>query len=76
MFRVLDVEKIIYLFECVLLEKKIFLISKYKSLITMVGEALVGIIFPFTWNHVLIPILPDLLRSYTEAPVPFIIGFT
>lgn len=74
LFRVLDIEKIIFLFECVLLEKKIFIISNHKSLITHVTEALISLIYPFQWNHVLIPILPDNLKSYTEAPVPFIIG--
>ncbi len=74
LFRVLEIDRIIFLFECILLERKIFLISKKKSLITHVAEALINLIFPFCWNHVLIPILPDILKSYTETPVPFIIG--
>ena len=28
------------------------------------------------WTHVLIPILPENLKSYIEAPVPFIIGMS
>ncbi|EGR27899.1 hypothetical protein IMG5_187430 [Ichthyophthirius multifiliis] len=75
LFRVLDIDKIIFLFECVLLEKKIFLISKHKKLIIQVAEALTSLIFPFRYNNVYIPILPEVLKTYLEAPVPFIIGF-
>jgi len=46
-FRLLDVEKIIFLFECVLLEKKIFLISKHKAILHYVAETLIQLIFPF-----------------------------
>lgn len=28
------------------------------------------------WTHVLIPILPENLKSYIDAPVPFIIGIS
>ena len=72
----MDCERIIYLFECVLLERKILLISKYKSLLTQVAECLTGLIYPFVWTHVLIPILPENLKSYIDAPVPFIIGIS
>ncbi|KAL4510582.1 hypothetical protein ABPG72_004736 [Tetrahymena utriculariae] len=74
LFRLLDIDKIIFLFECILLEKKLFIISKYKSVITQVAEALISLIFPFQWNHVYIPILPDMFKTYMEAPLPFIIG--
>eukprot|EP00826_Nyctotherus_ovalis_P000711 TRINITY_DN10023_c0_g1_i5.p1 TRINITY_DN10023_c0_g1~~TRINITY_DN10023_c0_g1_i5.p1 ORF type:complete len:205 (-),score=38.07 TRINITY_DN10023_c0_g1_i5:147-761(-) len=29
---------------------------------------------PFHWEHVLIPVLPDICEGYLEAPVPFLIG--
>jgi len=40
----------------ILLEKKILLISKYKSLLTDAAEALTGFIYPFTWVRPLIPV--------------------
>ena len=89
----MDIDRIIILFESILLERKLFLISKHKTLRTQIAEALIGLIYPFSWPHVLIPvrimiivkryisyipynekILPDSLRSYIDAPVPFIIG--
>jgi hypothetical protein len=41
-----------------------------------VAECLTGLIYPFMWTHVLIPILPENLKAYIEAPVPFIIGMS
>eukprot|EP00828_Plagiopyla_frontata_P011958 TRINITY_DN16699_c0_g1_i1.p3 TRINITY_DN16699_c0_g1~~TRINITY_DN16699_c0_g1_i1.p3 ORF type:complete len:205 (-),score=16.88 TRINITY_DN16699_c0_g1_i1:567-1181(-) len=47
LFRILDSEKIITLFECVLLERKIILISTNYQLNMLVTEALLGLIYPF-----------------------------
>jgi len=79
------------LIECVLLERKILLISRFRTLLTDVAQAITSLIFPFKWTQVLIPvsllfdcdslhlsskILPEQLKSYIEAPVPFIIGLS
>lgn len=76
LFRCFKAEKIVFLVKCLLLEQKICLRSKSKFLLTCIAEALMALIFPFKWTHVLIPILPDNLRAYIETPVPFIIGMT
>lgn len=76
LFTLLDLDKIIQLFECVLLERKINLISSHISALGMVVEALTALIFPFEFTSILIPVLPDGLRSYIEAPVPYLIGYS
>ena len=35
---------------------------------------LCAILFPFTWQHVYIPILPARLLDILQAPVPFLMG--
>ena len=50
------------------------MISEHLSLITYVADAITGLIFPFIWSHVLIPILPEEMKEFIQAPVPFIIG--
>lgn len=40
----------------------------------LVAEALTIVIFPFTWQHVYVPILPASLSHFLDAPVPFIMG--
>lgn len=57
-----------------LLEKKILLSSQSKTVLGLVCEALLCLIFPFRWEQTIVPILPSKLRDYTQAPVPFIIG--
>lgn len=56
------------------MEKKILLISKYKSLLTHAAIALISFLFPLCWKHVLIPILPKNMTDVLDAPVPFLIG--
>ena len=56
------------------LEKKVLLVSKYKSLLSAVSTTLTSLLFPFKWMHVLIPILPDEMSSFLEWPFPFLIG--
>lgn len=37
-------------------------------------HAAVAILYPFTWQHVFIPVVPETLLNYASAPMPFIIG--
>ena len=36
--------------------------------------ALISLLFPFRWMHVLVPILPEKLKVFIESPVPLLIG--
>ena len=38
------------------------------------AETLSALLFPFSWQHVYIPILPERLLDILQAPVPFLIG--
>ncbi len=33
-----------------------------------------SLLFPFTWQHVFVPILPASQRGFLDAPVPYIMG--
>lgn len=39
-------------------------------------DAFLQLLFPFEFTSILIPVLPDNLRNYIEAPVPFMIGYS
>lgn len=56
------------------LEKKVLLVSRYKSLLSSVISTLIGLLFPFMWMHVLIPVLPEEMCEFLECPFPFLIG--
>lgn len=40
----------------------------------LVGECIISLLFPFTWPHVYVPILPTPLHHFLDAPVPFVMG--
>jgi len=74
LFHLLDRHNVLKLVTCVLLEYKILLYSEHAAVLTMVAEAVLALIFPFTWDHVYIPVLPLQLLEFVNAPTPFIMG--
>lgn len=57
-----------------LLERKIFLLSKSKTILNKICLALTSLLFPYNWNHVFIPILPLKCKGCADAFVPLIMG--
>jgi hypothetical protein len=74
LFRALRFDDVIILWSCVMLERKLLLISVNKSLLTYAALAISALIFPFKWDQILIPILPRTLKDYVAAIFPYIIG--
>eukprot|EP00826_Nyctotherus_ovalis_P007699 TRINITY_DN11961_c0_g2_i1.p3 TRINITY_DN11961_c0_g2~~TRINITY_DN11961_c0_g2_i1.p3 ORF type:complete len:167 (-),score=11.52 TRINITY_DN11961_c0_g2_i1:283-783(-) len=56
------------------MEHKVALKSKYKGLLSHCAIAFASLLYPLSWLHVFIPILPESLKTVTEAPCPFLIG--
>lgn len=61
LFECMHLHNILTLFACVLTERQILLISSQYSLLTNCAEALVSLLYPLTWSHAYIPILPSRL---------------
>jgi hypothetical protein len=40
----------------------------------LVAESLTTLLFPFSWPHVYVPILPAAMYNFLDAPVPFLMG--
>ena len=38
------------------------------------ANCVTALLFPFTWPHVFVPILPSSQYMFLDAPVPFIMG--
>lgn len=74
LFEHLDIETILLLFKCVLLEYKILIISESISVLSQCADAIYNLCYPFSWQHIFIPILPSSMSSVLAAPIPFIIG--
>lgn len=43
-------------------------------MLTLAAESLCLLFFPLFWQHILIPVLPERLLSYLQAPMPYIVG--
>jgi hypothetical protein len=70
-------EMIIALFNLLLCEQQILLLSNELGKLADVSEALLALLYPFKWCHTYIPLLPSLLsalRSAVSAPSPFLLG--
>jgi len=74
LFRCIDVADIVVLFEYVLSESRIILLSSHTSLLYSVCAAITQLLFPLKWSGVFIPVLPARLLEALEAPCPYICG--
>ena len=76
LFRVLSFKQIVTAWQALLLEKKLYLLCSSKATLACVAHALINLLFPFKWVHVLIPILPEKLKLFIDSPIPLIIGIS
>ncbi|KAJ3413960.1 hypothetical protein HDV05_007249 [Chytridiales sp. JEL 0842] len=74
LFRSLSPTNVLTLFELALAERKIIFLSSHISMLTLAAETLCLILYPLSWQHILIPVLPARLLSYLQAPMPYIVG--
>ena len=74
LFKCLDVDSIIEVYSCLMLERKVLVLSRHKALLTQVIYCFISFMFPFQWKHPLIPILPIGMIDALDAPFPFFIG--
>lgn len=74
LFRCLSIPNIVSLFEFVLAESKIILLSSHTAMLHLASMAIANLIYPFKWAGVFIPVLPARLVQTIEAPCPYIVG--
>ncbi|KAL1612404.1 hypothetical protein SLS60_000630 [Paraconiothyrium brasiliense] len=74
LFRCLSIPNIVSLFEYVLAESKIILLSSHTAMLHLASMAISNLIYPFKWAGVFIPVLPARLVQTIEAPCPYIVG--
>lgn len=65
LFECLSPDQVLSLIACVLTERQLVFVSSQYSLLTASAEAITSLIYPLTWTHAYIPILPrNLLGRY------------
>ncbi|CAE8617164.1 unnamed protein product [Polarella glacialis] len=73
LFRHLGIEKILQMLTALLLEFRVLVVSKSAELGSAVVLGLSSLLWPFSWQHLLLPICPASLQdAIIDAPVPFL----
>ncbi|XP_046546111.1 DENN domain-containing protein 2B-like isoform X2 [Haliotis rubra] len=73
----LGTDKLIKVFSSLMMERRILLCSNSLSILTLATQtvhALVALLYPFSWQHIYIPILPSDMIEVCTSPTPFLIG--
>jgi len=74
LFRALSIPNIVTLFEYLLAESRIILLSSHTAMLHLASQALVALMYPLEWTGIFVPVLPSRLIQTLEAPVPYIVG--
>lgn len=65
----------LFFYQTLLAEGKVVFLSKYSGMLSLACESFRYLLFPFYWQFVFIPVLPERLLTCLQAPVPYMIGF-
>ncbi|NXD12065.1 DEN2C protein, partial [Nothocercus nigrocapillus] len=74
LFKCLSVSHMIRVFASLLLERRVILVADNLSTLSKCGHAAVATLYPFTWQHTYIPVLPASMIDIACSPTPFLIG--
>ncbi|KAL6046377.1 Rab guanyl-nucleotide exchange factor [Balamuthia mandrillaris] len=74
MLQQLSSRNIMLTFLSLLVERRIIFVSNSLGLLSSCIQAFVALLYPFTWQHIFIPVLPPSMLDYCGAPMPFVIG--
>lgn len=62
------------LMSAILCERRIMFVAEDLTTLSECVHAATTVLYPFAWQHVLVPMLPTDMLEYVSAPMPFIIG--
>eukprot|EP01104_Vermistella_antarctica_P000352 TRINITY_DN1043_c1_g1_i1.p1 TRINITY_DN1043_c1_g1~~TRINITY_DN1043_c1_g1_i1.p1 ORF type:complete len:956 (+),score=166.81 TRINITY_DN1043_c1_g1_i1:479-3346(+) len=74
LLKALDPIRIVAVFAALLAERRIIFSSAKLSKLTSCVQACVALLYPFTWQHIYVPVLPRSLLNFCCAPMPFVVG--
>uniref|UniRef100_A0A670I2A6 DENN domain containing 2D n=1 Tax=Podarcis muralis TaxID=64176 RepID=A0A670I2A6_PODMU len=74
LFQCLSPEKILQIFASAVLERRIVFLAEELSSLSKCIHAAAALLYPFTWAHTYIPVVPEQLLSTVCCPTPFMVG--
>uniref|UniRef100_A0A8C3VJW9 DENN domain containing 2B n=1 Tax=Catagonus wagneri TaxID=51154 RepID=A0A8C3VJW9_9CETA len=70
----LSVRQLIRVFASLLLERRVIFIADKLSTLSSCSHAVVALLYPFSWQHTFIPVLPASMIDIVCCPTPFLVG--
>uniref|UniRef100_A0A8C3RJG3 UDENN domain-containing protein n=1 Tax=Chelydra serpentina TaxID=8475 RepID=A0A8C3RJG3_CHESE len=70
----LSPENILWLFASAVLERRIIFVAEELSVLSQCIHAVAALLYPFSWAHTYIPVVPECLIDTVCCPTPFMVG--
>uniref|UniRef100_A0A670YFW3 DENN domain containing 2C n=1 Tax=Pseudonaja textilis TaxID=8673 RepID=A0A670YFW3_PSETE len=74
LLKCLSISHLIQVCASLLLERRVIFVADNLSTLSKCGHAVVATLYPFTWQHTYIPVLPASMIDIVCSPTPFLIG--
>ncbi|XP_036373845.1 DENN domain-containing protein 2A [Megalops cyprinoides] len=74
LFSSLNLRLLLRVFASLLLERRVIFTADKLSTLSQCCHAVVALLYPFTWQHTYIPVLPPSMIDIVCTPTPFIVG--
>ncbi|OVA06839.1 DENN domain [Macleaya cordata] len=70
----LRLENVLTMFSAALLEKQIVVVCSNLGILSALVLSIIPLIRPFRWQSLLMPVLPNDMLDFLDAPVPYVVG--
>ncbi|XP_019746340.1 DENN/MADD domain containing 2Da isoform X2 [Hippocampus comes] len=74
LFSCLTDDEVLLVFAAAVLERRIIFIADELGTLSQVIHAVAALLYPFTWQHTFISIVPEILIDVVMAPTPYLLG--
>uniref|UniRef100_A0A3P8VQ29 DENN domain containing 2A n=1 Tax=Cynoglossus semilaevis TaxID=244447 RepID=A0A3P8VQ29_CYNSE len=74
LFSSLSLRLLLRVFASLMLERRVIFTADKLSTLSQCCHAVVALLYPFTWQHTYIPVLPPSMLDIVCTPTPFIVG--
>lgn len=74
LFGCLSVRQVVQVFASLLLERRVIFVADKLSTLSSCVHAVVALLYPFSWQHTFIPVLPSAMVDIVCCPTPFLVG--
>ncbi|XP_051949739.1 DENN domain-containing protein 2C [Xyrauchen texanus] len=70
----LSVNRLLQVFASILLERRVIFIAEKLSVLSRCAHSALALLYPFTWQHTFVPVLPASMLDICCSPTPFVMG--